>query len=1125
MADGQHEPDARHEELRLSFAERLRSIVQRVAIATPNEAVHVVCVAVLAATAGTYPDPGLWHGLGLGVVTNFAADWLKGLRAGRVPRVPDVPEDIAAEVVSDQQARQALLRLAGQAGLLADGMRELEPAQQEHIGGLLRQALQEPGVAHPDDVQRLTEALPSIEIHSVSHAESSPQTNISINVGTSAHPEGPVAPPSTQPLGDSRTTDIEWGARDSRLLRDYFDRCARYDPLFEQHAELDEESVRKYFVASGLAGPDRQGRLCLTEAGVLLCCKHDMLPRHLFHVHVKFEMGDLADELFGSVLHLYGELYQRLTPLFSRPMGSPGVRDERGGEALFYDYPQAAVVEALVNFLIHRDYSQDDIGFVMVGDDYVEFMNPGTSIIPVEKLMTATDFLKPRYVRNPRLIEAMNKARLNQRKGGGILMIRQELKKNRSFLPGGSVGLSIENDEEKQRFTLVLHKRPPVAHDHVAPSYIGPASNVPSRNPNFTGREEELKSLRDSLVEGGTAALTQAITGLGGVGKTQLAIEYATRHRDDYQVVWWVVAETPAQLAEDFAALAKSLDLPEKDEQDQRIVTQAVCRWLAGHGGWLLVFDNAPDAESLTDYLPGDKGHVIITSRDPEWSVIAKEMPVAVWPRNESIEFLGKRIGRRDDPAGDLAEELGDLPLALEQAAAYIKRTGSSLEDYLKLYRDRREALWPDEKPPLGYSHTVGTTWTVAMEGLEKEEPAAAELLNLLAFLAPDDIPRDLFAKGAEHLPDSLAKVVTDELALNPAIAALRHYSLITAEGDALSLHRLVQAVTRDRLSEEERGKWAAATVRLLNAAFPFDQYDPATWEESGRLLPHALVAAGHAEALHVATEETGNLLNQAGTYLWRRAEFAAAKAAFERALAIDEKAYGPDHPEVARDVNNLGTVLQDIGDLAGAREHYERALAVDEKAYGPDHPKVAIRVNNLGSVLQDMGDLKGAKEHYERALAVFEKTHGKEHPQVATAANNLGNVLQDMGDLKGAKEHFERALTIFEQAYGSEHPQVATAANNLGDALQDMGDLEGAREHYERALGIDEKAYGPDHPNVAIRVANLADVAAEMGDLKGARAYYERALAIFRQFLGDDHPQTHTVRAKLEEFDKAESL
>ncbi len=630
------------------------------------------------------------------------------------------------------------------------------------------------------------------------------------------------------------------------------------------------------------------------------------------------------------------------------------------------------------------------------------------------------------------------------------------------------------------------------------PPKVTALPRVPPRNPDFTGREEELTALRESLLEGGTAALMQAITGLGGVGKTQLATEYAYRHREDYDHILWVQSEEPAQLADDFAGLAKLLDLPEQDEQDQGVVTQAVCQWLARNGRWLLVFDNVPHPDSLKGYRPEEgHGHVIITSRDPHWTGVAKPLRVEVWPPDESLAFLDLRLGRTDEAAAELAKELGHLPLALAQAAAYIKNSGTSLEDYLKLYRERREELWKDEKPPREYPETVGTTWSIAFAAARKEEPAAAKLLNLCAFLAPDDIPRDL-----------LAKVIDDPLALNRAITALGHYSLITADEDALSLHRLVQAVTRDRLSDEEQKQWAGAAVRLLDTMFPFHPDDPATWEESGRLLSHALAVARHAADAEVGIASAARLFNDAGLYLRVRADFVGAKAAHEQALAIDERVLGPDHPNVAIRVNNLAQILQDLGDLKGARAHFERALTIWEKAYDPEDPWIAIAANNLGRVLQEMGDLEGAKAHFERALAIFEQAHGKEHPQVAGAANNLGLVLQDMGDLKGAEKHLERALVLLEGAYGKEHPQVATAVGNLGLMFRNMGDLEGAKAYLERALAIDESTYGPDHPDVANAVDNLGGVLGAMGDVSGARECRARALTILEQAYGKEHPR-----------------
>jgi tetratricopeptide (TPR) repeat protein len=624
---------------------------------------------------------------------------------------------------------------------------------------------------------------------------------------------------------------------------------------------------------------------------------------------------------------------------------------------------------------------------------------------------------------------------------------------------------------------------------------------VPRRNPHFTGRESLLARLRSALTSSQPAALPQAIHGLGGVGKTQLTVEYAYRHAAEYDLVWWVRAEEPAALAADYAALARPLNLPEKDEPDQRLVVQAVRRWLGRHKGWLLVFDHARGPEDLRLYLPpGGAGHILITSRNPHWRGLASPLTVPVLGRPESVAFLLKRTGQTDEAAASrLAQTLGDLPLALEQAGAYIDAIGGSLSAYLDLFRHRQRDLSRRGKPSPDSSHAVAITWEIAFQQVWQDSPAGADLLNLCAYLAPDDIPRDLLGEEARHLPGSLAE----------AAAALRRYSLIEVSGDAWSVHRLVQAVARDRLTEEARRNWARAAVQIVDSAFPSGDapQDGRTWSVCARLLPHALAVAGHAEALHVASEATGRLLNQAGLYLWGRSEFAEAKAALERALAIFEKVLGADHPNMATLVNNLGSVLQALGDLAGARAAYERALAIDEAAYDPHHPNVASDVNNLASVMYDLGDLAGARAAYERALAIGEAAFGPHHPNVATAVNNLGKVLLALGDLAGARAAYERALAIDEAAFGPHHPNVVTDLSNLGSVLHDLGDLAGARVAYERVLAIREQDLGEHHPNTATALNDLGTLLHRQGDYAGARIYLERALAVYEQVFGEQHP------------------
>jgi tetratricopeptide (TPR) repeat protein len=525
------------------------------------------------------------------------------------------------------------------------------------------------------------------------------------------------------------------------------------------------------------------------------------------------------------------------------------------------------------------------------------------------------------------------------------------------------------------------------------PGALPPIWNVPhARNPNFTGRDQLLDDLRASLKAGQATALT-ALHGLGGVGKSQTALEYAYRFAPDYDLVWWVRSEDPVTLAADYAGLAVKLDLPEAAATEQEVQVAAVRQALGGRQKWLLIFDNVGEHQDLKGYLPsGGDGQVLITSRHSVWRGVAKPLNVKVWDRPDSMAFLLKRTGQRDEAAaGELAQELGDLPLALEQAGAYIDECGCSISHYLDLFHARRRDILRRGHLSQDYPDTVATTWELSFQEVKEKSSAAADLLNLCAFLAPDDIPKELLEKGVSHLPESLAAAVQDSLAFDDALAGLRRYSLLEVSGGALAVHRLVQAVVRDRLDEAGRKQWAGVAVELVNASLSADvDTNMEVWPWYSRLLPQALAAAGHAETVKTGLPAAGRVFNQCGFYMQIRAEFAGAQACYERALALDEAAYGPNHPDVARDVNNLGLVLQDLGDLEGAKSAYARALAIDEAAYGPDHPKVAIWVNNLGYVLQGLGELEEAKSAYERALAICRQFLGEDHPHTQLVKRNL---------------------------------------------------------------------------------------------------------------------------------------
>jgi nucleoside phosphorylase len=441
----------------------------------------------------------------------------------------------------------------------------------------------------------------------------------------------------------------------------------------------------------------------------------------------------------------------------------------------------------------------------------------------------------------------------------------------------------------------------------------------------FTGRDDLLEQLHDSLRSATGLAAVLALYGLGGVGKTQLAVEYAHHYRPDYDVVWWLRAEDPVTAAQDYAALAGPLGLPEAGQSDVTVVQDAVRGWLASHDRWLLLVDNAEDDQVLAGLLPDPlQGQVLVTSRNPVWRQRARPVWVDVFTPDQAVRFLLDRTGQIDQArASEVAEALGYLPLALDQAGAYIDQSGLSLATYLQRLRDAEgralaEGFAADERQ-------VATVWELSLTKVNEDAPAAAELLNLLAFLAPDDIPRDLLDKltEIEELPEVLSQAAQDPFALDETIAVLRRYSLIRTEDETLSVHRLVQAVTRHRLSQSDQAGWATTATTLVNEALPWSQYE--TWPLYERLLPHLLASVDHAEQLQVAAEARARLLNQAGLYFWDRAQFSQARASLERTVALVETLYGPTHPTVAIALNNLANVLQDMGDLAGGRPLLER--------------------------------------------------------------------------------------------------------------------------------------------------------------------------------------------------------
>ncbi|NNJ10577.1 tetratricopeptide repeat protein [Chloroflexales bacterium ZM16-3] len=653
-------------------------------------------------------------------------------------------------------------------------------------------------------------------------------------------------------------------------------------------------------------------------------------------------------------------------------------------------------------------------------------------------------------------------------------------------------------------------------------------------NPLFRGRDAEMDALAAVLLgEGnGTAAVLPAIAGTGGIGKTQLASEFAHRHRDQFPggVFWLSMAEEDAVATQVAAAGGPGrLDLPGWAGLDFEGKIAAVRRAWAEPTRRLLVFDNLEDPKLLQNWRPiGGGARVLLTTRRGVWSatsgVQAIRLPTLVRPESVRL-MLTPRYGAQLETvlaepavateADAICEEVGDLPLALALAGAYLEQTPSLS---LAGYRARlTETLLQhpsldaelDEGLPTNHAESVAATIALSYQQLDATKPADVLSLTLLhhtAFLAPAPIPQPLLVRLIDRDPDDESQAIEVDAPLR-RLVSVGLIELLPAGGAIL--HRLVAAFVRDQVQVSTTIQHTLATV-LFALLVPINKagYPLAS-------QPYLL----HVQ--HVAKDSreepsAASLLNELGYLLQAQGDYAAARPYYERALAIRERVLGADHPDTALSLNNLGYLLHAQRDYAAARPYYERALAIRERVLGTDHPATALSLNNLGYLLHAQGDYAAARPYYERALAIRERVLGADHPDTARSLNNLGGLLHAQGDYPAARPYYERALAIRERVLGADHPDTALSLNNLGALLDSQGDYAAARPYYERALAINERVLGADHPDTARSLNNLGSLLQAQHDYAAARPYYERALAIFTARLGTQHPLTQTVQRNL---------
>lgn len=680
---------------------------------------------------------------------------------------------------------------------------------------------------------------------------------------------------------------------------------------------------------------------------------------------------------------------------------------------------------------------------------------------------------------------------------------------------------------------------------------------LPPRAPVLAGREDLLAELHARLADG-PGPRTVALCGMGGAGKTSIAVEYGHRHLGEVVVCWQLPAEEPVLLEAEFAVLAAELGV--RGPGDARDPVASVHAALAGQETeWLLIFDNAPDLASVERFLPpAGPGRVLVTTQSQHWPS-DQALQVPVLGTEAAADFLVSRVGRGGHrESAELARELGGLPLALAQAAAYMQTTGISIEAYLPMYRSRQADLLARGEAA-GHPATVAVTLGLALSELEDRDPAALGLVRLLAFLAPEPVPLGLLFHdgGADELrrqmPDLITPLLGDPVAIGDSIAALRRYSLASPAGDdTVLVHRLVRAVTRAGLSPEAVAQWKQAAAAMVEAALPANPELPVAYPVCAMLLPHVRIAVnpasdgmsriakyltasgGHRSALetwqqvsdaYVSHEDYGPehpdalraRLDLAYAIGWGTGNYRRALKHYAGVVSDADRVLGYEHPITLRARDMYAYFTQTAtGDSRDALGQENQVIPVFERVLGPEHPDTLVARLHLAVFTGNMGDYRNAIDQCVNLLPVVERILGREHPYTFLARMHLAAFTGGAGDSGDASDQYEELLPAIESALGAGHPYTLRTRSNRVLSMADEGDIGEAHHQFAEFLPAIQRVHGSEHPIFLIARDNYAALTGMVGDTGSAREQDEELIPHLERILGSEHVECVIARSNL---------
>ncbi len=700
---------------------------------------------------------------------------------------------------------------------------------------------------------------------------------------------------------------------------------------------------------------------------------------------------------------------------------------------------------------------------------------------------------------------------------------------------------------------------------------------LPQRVVSFTGRAwalAEIASVHATALRPGVAVLT----GIGAVGKTSVALEYAHRTGSDpaHALTVWISAGQRPKAVTALRELGVALGVePHPDPTDMIRRTFAA---LGRHEPWLIVYDDATP-ETVAGLMPtsGD-GAVLITSRGGDWGTVGTAIEIRPMADDEAVRLLLDRS--RDTSEGAetharvLAARLGGLPYALELAGAYCFQT-CTLADYLRLLDGAGLGLL--NRPSHGPNEIAAR---LGARKATRGRVADAQLLRVLSFLAAGYMPQILFTDHVTLLPRRLREAAQEVRQWHPLVTRLHDAGLIRAEPGLIWVHALLQEVERGTIANRTRTsarrllarataglradatagwthqRWRQLALQLVTAAFP-NATDPKDWVACGALLPAALAAldgaadsprpevttlatnvsryylgqGNHAAARDLLEQvvasrqrllgplhpDTLTSINALANAAFQGGDYARARDLQARNLEARRRVLGPDHPDTLASMNSLANARHRLADYAEARDLHEQTMAARTRVLGPEHPDTLQSMNNLAGLLHRMGDVEAARDLHTRALEARLRVLGPEHPSTLISMNNLALVLNGLGDIEAGRDLHTRTLETQRRVLGAEHPATLQSMNNLASALSALGDHAAARDLHAQTVETLRRVVGPEHPDTLFSMNDLAMALFELGDYAGARDLHAQTLAARRRVLGAEHPDTRISERNLQ--------